>query len=460
MKRLGGFEAMLLYSETRNLMQHTMKIGVLDASECDVAFTPDLFRDRLARRLHLLDPFRYQLVDIPFRIHRPMWVENVDVDLDYHVRRYSINPPGGPRELDAAIADIASTPLDRQRPLWEFHLVEGLADNKVAIVGKIHHVLADGVASANLLALALDEQAMIEGEANLVPVNPPPSGPELVKAAVRDHARQLVGVPDLLRYTADGIRSVRRNRRIVPGLARTFGAPVTFLNHTVAPTRSFASATLPLADVKLTSKVLGGTINDLVLAIATGALRALLIKYDGSATEPLLALVPRSLNNSPERIFGNDFATMIVSLPVHVGDPVERMRLARAGAAIAKSNHEALGPDIVNRWADYIPAFLARPVLQRLSTRESHNRMANVSISNVPGPRERGTVIGAPLEQIYSVGPLTPGSGINITVWSYVDQLSISVIEDGVTVEDPHVITDAMLHEFRVLRRAAGLEDS
>lgn len=460
MKRLGGFDAMFLHSETPNLTQHTLKVGILDTTTCEAEYTTDLFRQSLGRRLHLLDPFRYRLVDVPLKIHRPMWVENVDVDLEYHVRRHLIRPPAGRRELDEVIADIASTPLDRQRPLWEFHVIEGMADNKIAIVGKIHHVLADGVASANLIARALDEQAMIQGESAQVPVDPPPSRRQVLKTALGDHVRQLAGLPDLLRYTADGVSSLQRNRRIVPGLARTFRAPITFINHTVAPTRRFASTTLPLADVKATARKLGGTVNDLVLAISSGALRTLLIEHDGSANEPLLALVPRSLNPSPERIFGNDFATMIVSLPVHVSDPLERMRMARTAAAIAKANHEALGPEILNRWAEYIPAFLARPGLRRLSTREAQNRMANVSISNVPGPRTRGTVAGASLEEIYSVGPLTPGSGINITVWSYVDQLNISVLEDGITVDDPHLITDAMVAEYQTIRHAAGLPTS
>ena len=154
MKRLNGMDAMLLYSETPNLHTHTLKVAVIDAADFDGEFTFDVFRRTIQRRLHLLDPLRYRLVDIPWKMHHPMWMENCDVDLDYHLRRVQIPAPGGRRELDQVIGEIASTPLDRDRPLWEFHFAEGMADDRFALIGKVHHTLADGLASANLLATA------------------------------------------------------------------------------------------------------------------------------------------------------------------------------------------------------------------------------------------------------------------------------------------------------------------
>lgn len=157
MKRLSGWDAFLLYSETPNVHMHTLKIAVIDlAGLGDRTFGIDEFRRVLRERLYKLEPFGYQLVDIPFKFHHPMWREHAEVDLEYHVRPWRVAAPGGRRELDAAIGEIASTPLDRSRPLWEMYLVEGLANGRVAVVGKIHHALADGVASANLLALGMD----------------------------------------------------------------------------------------------------------------------------------------------------------------------------------------------------------------------------------------------------------------------------------------------------------------
>jgi diacylglycerol O-acyltransferase len=455
-KRLGGWDAVLLYNETPNLHQHTLKIAIVDASDC-ADFGYDRFRQTLARRLHLLEPLRYQLIDIPRRLHREMWLENCDVDLDYHVRRLRIGPPGGHRELDAAIGEVASTPLDRSRPLWEFHFVEGMADNRFAIIGKVHHALADGVASANLMARALEFPDAPRPEKDTYRRDPRPSDAQLIRAAMRDHAAQLRQLPGLLRDTVKGVRRVRRQSRSAPGLARNFRPPATFLNHVVAPGRTFASATLPLADVKGTGKQLGVTINDMVLAITTGALRSLLRKYDGHANEPLLCGVPMSVDTSPERISGNALGTVVVSLPVQVADPLEWVRIVRIGATIGKENARLLGSELVSRWSNYAPPTLTEWGFRRIATSDSPNKLINVPVSNVPGPRQFGRIAGAPLAQIYSVGPLTFGVGVNITVWSYVDQLNISVLADDATFGDPHEVTEAMLDAFALIRHAAGM---
>jgi diacylglycerol O-acyltransferase len=455
-KRLGGWDAVLLYNETPNLHQHTLKIAIVDASDC-ADFGYDRFRQTLARRLHLLEPLRYQLIDIPRRLHREMWLENCDVDLDYHVRRLRIGPPGGHRELDAAIGEVASTPLDRSRPLWEFHFVEGMADNRFAIIGKVHHALADGVASANLMARALEFPDAPRPEKDTYRRDPRPSDGQLIRAAMRDHAAQLRQLPGLLRDTVKGVRRVRRQSRSAPGLARNFRPPATFLNHVVAPGRTFASATLPLADVKGTGKQLGVTINDMVLAITTGALRSLLRKYDGHANEPLLCGVPMSVDTSPERISGNALGTVVVSLPVQVADPLEWVRIVRIGATIGKENARLLGSELVSRWSNYAPPTLTEWGFRRIATSDSPNKLINVPVSNVPGPRQFGRIAGAPLAQIYSVGPLTFGVGVNITVWSYVDQLNISVLADDATFGDPHEVTEAMLDAFALIRHAAGM---
>ncbi|MCV7370892.1 wax ester/triacylglycerol synthase family O-acyltransferase [Mycolicibacterium duvalii] len=456
MKRLGGWDAVLLYNETPNLHQHTLKVAVIDASDCE-GFGFDRFRQTLARRLHLLEPLRYQLVEIPGRFHRAMWLENCDVDLDYHVRRMTISPPGGRRELDAAIGEVAGTPLDRSRPLWEFHFVEGMADNRFAIIGKVHHALADGVASANLLARGTDLPNAPQSERDDYRADPIPSDAQLIRYAMRNHVDHLKELPRLVWDTAKGVRRVRRKSTSTPGLARNFHPPATFLNHVVSPGRTFASATLELDDVKATGKHLGVTINDMVLAISTGALRTLLLKYDGHADEPLLCGVPMSIDTSPERISGNALGTVLVSLPTHVSDPLEWVRLSRIGAMIGKENTALLGPELVSRWASYAPPALTEWMFRRIAISDSPNRLINVPVSNVPGPQQPARIDGAPIEEFLSVGPLTFGVGVNITVWSYVGKLNISVLADDATFDDPHEVTRAMVDAFAHIRQAAGL---
>ncbi|MCW2557173.1 MAG: putative diacylglycerol O-acyltransferase [Mycobacterium sp.] len=460
MKRLSGWDAVLLYSETPTVHMHTLKLAVIDVSELNGRqFGIDEFRKVIHGRLYKLDPFRYELVDIPFKFHHPMWRENCEVDVTYHVRPYRVESPGGRRELDEAVGRIASTPLDRSRPLWEMYFIEGLANGRIAVLGKIHHALADGVASANLLARGMDLQAGPDDRDSYA-TDPAPTRPELVRTAFGDHLRQIGRLPGVMRYTAQGMGRVRRSsKKLSPELTRPFTPPPSFMNHRVDAQRKFATATLALADVKATGKKLDATINDMVLAMSTGALRQLSLKYDGHADHPLLASVPVSFDFSRDRISGNRFSGVMMTLPVELSDPLEQVQAVHDAAVDAKDTHNLLGPELVSRWSAYFPPAPVERLFGWLAEKDGQNKVLNIPISNVPGPREHGRVGGALVTEVYSVGPLTTGSGLNITVWSYVDQLNISVLSDGATLEDPHELTDAMIEAFIEIRRAAGLSE-
>ena len=461
MRRLNGVDALLLYTEAPEIHMHTLKIGILDVSQLDGEFTYELFRRVAEPRLRALTPLRYQLVDVPMRFHHPMWTENADVDFDYHVRRVSVPAPGGRRELDQLIGEIAGTPLDRSRPLWEMYVAEGLVGNRVAIIHKVHHVLADGVASANQMGWAIQAEPPEFPAKAIHTEERERTTSGLMLAASRDHARQIRRLPMLLAETARGVSRVRRRakeRGRHPQLAPNFAPPPSFLNHVVSPTRRFATAPLALADVKEAAKTLGVTVNDVVLAIVAGALRELLLKYDGAADAPLIAGVPVSYGD-PDRLVGNEFTYMTPSLAVHVADPVERIRLTATATAIAKENNRLLGPSLIPSWLNFLPPAMAPPAFRWQSRRMESSMIFNLTVSNVPGPRERGSFGGAVISEIYSVGPLVAGSGMNVTVWSYVDQLNVSVLTDDLTTDDPHEVTDAMFRSFVALRSAAGLSD-
>jgi diacylglycerol O-acyltransferase / wax synthase len=457
LKRLNGMDAMLLYSEAPNLHTHTLKVAVIDASDVP-EFGFEVFREHVRRRLHLLEPLRYKLVDIPWRLHHPMWLEDCDVDLDYHLRRVRVPAPGGRRELDEVIGRVASTPLDRGRPLWEFHFAEGLDGGRFALIGKVHHALADGVASVNLLTRLTG--GVVDTRVNSQP-GATPLANVLLRAAARDHVRQVAELPGLIQDAALGLARVRRRskeRGDHPDLANAFDAPPTFLNHVVSPQRRFASATLPLADVKATARGLGITINDLVLAIAAGGLRKLLLDNDGRADRPIIASVPTATDKS-DRVSGNELSGLSVSLPVHIADPAERARLVALATRIAKEDHEILGPRLYGRMMAYLPTAIAPAAFRWLARREAPNKLMNVAVSSVAGPRERGHIGGAPVSEIYSTGVLSPGAPVNITVWSYVDQLGVAVLTDDQTFGDAHDATDALSSAFAELRSAAGIPE-
>jgi WS/DGAT/MGAT family acyltransferase len=458
-KRLNGVDALMLYSETPEIHMHTLKVGVLDVSGVPGGYSRDLVRAVAAPRLQALPPLRRQLVEIPGRVHHPMWVENATIDFDYHLRHVEIAAPGGRRELDELIGRIASTPLDRSKPLWEMYIVEGLVGDRIAIVHKVHHVLADGVASANQMSRAISaEGPQAEDHEPSDDLGHTPS--RLLRAAGEDHLRQIGRLPALMRDTAAGVYQVYRRGRERgghPDLARNFAPPRTFLNHVVTPARRFATAPLALADAKHLARTLDVTLNDIVLAAASGALRELLLRYDGRADAPLIAGVPIAFNTSPDRLSGNEFSYMTPSLPVHVDDPLERVRLTSLSTGIAKENHHLLGPTLIASWLNYLPPRLVPPVFRHQARTRDSSLIMNLTVSNVPGPREPGLVAGASVDEIYSVGPLVVGSGMNITVWSYVDHLSVSVLTDDQTLDDPHEATDAMVRAFADIRTAAGI---
>ncbi|MCV7199090.1 WS/DGAT/MGAT family O-acyltransferase [Mycobacterium angelicum] len=458
MKRLSGWDVLMLASETPNVHQHTLKIAVVDTTGFEGTATFEAFREVFRSRLPVLEPMRYQLVSTPWRLHRPIWRDDAELDLDYHLQRVRVPAPGGRRELDALIGTIASTALDRSRPLWQFYYAEGLADERVAVIGKVHHVLADGVASANLMARVM-QFGPEPAPSQIQPKLPPPTTAEVLRFAARDHAARVRTLPSAIRDGVVGAYRLQRRarqRHEYSELARQFDPAPTFLNHKLAPGRTFASAALPLAEVKATSKKLGVTINDLVLTVAAGALRRLLLNHGEPADRPLTASIPTATDTSPDRIAGNALATMLVSLPVQIADPMQRLRLIRTSTRIAKEDHQLLGPTLVGRWLEFIPPTVTRTTFGWMSRREAPNQLFNLIVSNVPGPRERARIAGAVVTEFYSVGPLAAGAALNVTVWSYVDQLSVSVLADDATLTDTHEVTDAFLAAFTELRDVAG----
>ena len=199
------------------------------------------------------------------------------------------------------------------------------------------------------------------------------------------------------------------------------------------------------------------TFNDIVLATAAGGLRELLLRYDGRADRPLMASVPVSTDLSPDRVTGNEIGGLSVSLPIHIDDPLERVRLTSLSTGRAKEDYDLLGPKLQGQLMEYLPPQLTPALFRWQSKRAAHNRLMNVAVSSVPGPREHGHIGGAPVSEIYSIGVLSPGSAFNMTVWSYVDQVDISILSDDQTFKDIHEATDAMIHGLNEIRAAAGL---
>lgn len=435
MERLTGLDAGFLYMETPTLHMHTLKIAVLDPSTVPGGYSFERVKEVMAERLHLLPPFRRRVVDVPLKLHHPVWIEDPDFDLDLHVRRVGAPAPGGTREFAELISDITSRQLDRRRPLWEVWVVEGLEGGRVGFVTKMHHSVADGVAAADLLVNVLDTapDAVVARPARPWRPEAVPSPWRLLRDAFAALGWNLRTLPSLVRRTVAGVLAARRFRGtsdVAPTLP--FAGPNLPFNSALTAQRTFAMTTLPLADVKAVKDAAGTTLNDVVLAVCAGALRTWLLERGLPTGRALVAGVPTSTREKKGLVLqGNVVSNMFTSLRVDVADPVERLHETSRAATAAKGVHAALGPQLLADWSEVTPPrpfawFMRQYSRWRLADR--HRPPINLVVSNVPGPREPLYVAGARLDGIWSVGPILEGIGLNITMWSYLDDLNVGMV--------------------------------
>ncbi|MDZ5619775.1 wax ester/triacylglycerol synthase family O-acyltransferase [Nocardioides sp. HM23] len=436
--RMTGGDAGFLYMETPSMHMHTLKIAVLEPSTDN---TFDRLIEMMTERLRLLPPMRRRVVPVPFALHHPVLVTQREIDPRRHFFRHHIGGAGTMRDLERLIGEICSTPLDRSVPLWELHLCEGLADGKVAIVGKIHHAMADGLAANAMLANVMDVSSTdmrtsVRTEAHEGVDDP--SSSLLVRHALRDAASQLREFPTLIASTVRRLAEVARYRRGMDAKVPlpVKDAPRTSFNGPLTPRRSFATATVPLADLKRVrsthADIEGLTLNDVVLAVASGALRRWLALHDEHPRTSLTAGVPVGLDatDTEPRLIGNNVSNLFTTLATDVEDPAERLQAISTTTRHAKAISQRLGAALME-WSQFAPpAPFAAAVraYSRLRGARFHASAFNAIVSNVPGPRERVKVAGAQLADVFSVGPLTEGIGLNITVWSYVDRMNFSLL--------------------------------
>jgi diacylglycerol O-acyltransferase len=428
---MAGVDAGYLYMETPTMHMHTLKIAVLEPNQ---PFTFERFVSELADRLDGLPPMQQRALPVPFQLNHPLWIRDRAVDLGRHVFRHEVPAPGGMRELEAVIGEIAGTPLDRGVPLWELHVCEGLEGGRVASVGKMHHALADGVAANALLVNVTD--LMRQGPGTPWALEITPSRREQVVMALGDAIRQTFTLPALLGKTFRALLAVARHRRTstVDVPRPLLDAPRTSFNGALTARRSYATATLPLADLKAARQAHPGvTLNDVVLAVVAGALRRWMDERGEHPRGALVAGVPVATDppGGPARLGGNRVSNLFTSLATDVDHPAERLKLISETTNASKLVQRTLGPDMLIDWVQFTPPgpFSAGMRLYSRSRAASkHPPPFNVIVSNVRGPAEPVTIAGAALVDLYSVGPILEGIGLNVTAWSYVDRLNVSVL--------------------------------
>ncbi|HEV3227394.1 MAG TPA: wax ester/triacylglycerol synthase family O-acyltransferase [Acidimicrobiales bacterium] len=493
MKQLSGLDATFLYMETPSQFGHVSSLSIFEKPDDPNYDAFTAWRGQIEKRLHLLEPLRRRLRDVPLRLDHPFWIDDSDFDLDFHVRNTAVPPPGSDQQLADLVARIIGRPLDRARPLWETYVIEGLPENRFAILTKVHHATIDGASGAELLTLMLDENPggdAIDEPAEAWSPEPPPTDAEVLARAganlvrkpgraillgtrtIRDFGRStrnpaLVAAANQVRNSLRGpigsLLNLGRERTPetdVKGPLPSLSAPRTPFNASITAHRRFAYRSTSLQAVKDIKNAVGATVNDVVMAVCAGGLRTWLEDHDALTDQPLTAMIPVSIRTGDEtEKWTNRVSSIFAELPTDEPDPLLRIQRVHDAMVGAKDLFDAIPAAQLTDFAQFPPpAVFARAM--RLSTRlmTRINPPVNVVISNVPGPRQPLYAAGSRLLHYYPVSTIVDGQGLNITVQSYLDTLDFGLVSCRELVPDLWDMLDAILNDLAALGKATGVD--
>jgi WS/DGAT/MGAT family acyltransferase len=468
-KPLSGLDATFLYLEAPETPMH---VGSLHLYEPPPGRRVDFLaraRRHVRSRLHLSPVFRRRLATLPLELASPMWVEDERVDLDHHLRRVVLPRPGSRATLEACVARLHGELLDRRRPLWMFYLIEGLASGQLAWYSKVHHAALDGAAGVQLANALLD----VTPQPRKVPAShrrleATPGIGTLVGAAFWNTTTQYVKLirhlPEVARVLGGMIGKARGGsgahdqldiRRNV-----AFG-PRTPLNVAITAERAFATASIPLEEVKAIAACHDAKVNDVVLALASGALRRYLAYHGGVPKRPLVAAMPVSLRDPGDTEYSTRATMVLASLATHLRDPIARLKAIRESTAAAKAltahARAVLPVDFPSLGAPWILAAAAR-LYGRAQQLEAFPPLANVVISNVPGPQTPLYLAGAKMLTYWPASIVEHGLGLNITVQSYCGSLDFGLVAARKAVPDIRRLVHGLQEAHAELRSRSSVQ--
>jgi WS/DGAT/MGAT family acyltransferase len=419
---------------------------------------PSELLEQIRLRLHLVPRYRHKLAYTMLDSGRPVWVDDPSFNLEYHIRHTALPTPGGWEQLCSLTARIFSQQLDRTKPLWEMWLIEGLEDDRFALITKTHHSLIDGIAGVDLATVLFDlspEPPPIKHSGRPWQPHPEPGAPELLAAGMRGAARAgatlAEGVVDALTHPDHALARVREAAEGIGEIiwAGLNPAPETPLNVPIGPHRRFFAINCRLDDFKSVKNAFGGTVNDVVLAVVTGAMRSFLISR-GRRTEgvELRALVPVSVRVEDEHgEGGNRLVVMRGPLPVYIADPVQRLRFVSQAMDGLKESKQALGAEVIASAQNFAPPTL----LAQASRLNFSTRLFNLIVTNIPGTQFPLYVLGREMLEAYPVAFLPENHALAIAIMSYNGQMNFGLLGDFDSVPDIDEISHSISEELDTL---------
>jgi diacylglycerol O-acyltransferase / wax synthase len=453
--RLSPLDASFLEVETPTAHMHVGWVALFDPpAEGPAPAFPEL-RRHIESRLSRAPRYRQKLAFTPFGLHDPVWVDDPAFDVRRHVKH------SASKDIDRLTERVFSTPLSRDRSLWELWVGDQLEDGRLAVVGKAHHCMVDGIATVELASLFLDAEADPPDPEpdDWIPA-PPPGNATLLGAAIRDRVRDEL---DLLRLPARVVRSPGRIAGLPAGAGRAarslfhsvMPAPASVFNQPISPLRCLARSRRPMAELVALKERFGATINDVVLTVAAGGFRRYLQKR-GETPHPLKTMVPVSVRAQGDASdLGNQVAFLFIELPSDEPDPVRRLENVQMAMRDRKEAGEPRGFQAILEAVRYTPHRVQHAVSQVIADQ----RTFNVVVSNIPGPRDSLYMMGCPLREAYPIVPLADDHGVAIGFTSVCDNGCFGVYADRKTVPDAALLAgdiDASIDELKAARRGSS----
>ncbi|WP_434049974.1 WS/DGAT/MGAT family O-acyltransferase [Marinobacter salarius] len=455
MKSLSPVDQVFLWLEKR---QQPMHVGGLQL----FSFPEDAPDDYVAQ---LADQLREEtIVTPPFdrrlgsRFGQPVWVEDEQLDLEHHFRFEALPTPGRVRELLSFVSAEHSHLMDRERPMWEFHLIEGLKDRQFAVYTKVHHSLVDGVSAMRLFQRMLSQDPE---QRNMPPIWSLPrrsrsgdddEGPSMwrnVAHLLGESGKQLGTIPAVTKALLNTVNRARKD----PAYDSIFHAPRCVLNGKITGSRRFAAQSYDLKRIRAVCTAFGTTVNDVVMTMCATALRTYLMNQDALPEKPLVAMVPVSLRTD-DSSGGNQVGIILASLGTHLNDAAERLRYIHEDVKASKQRYAAMSPEEI---LNYTALLLAPASFNLLTGLAPKWQTFNVVISNVPGPKEPSYWNGARLEGMYPVSIAMDRIALNMTLTSYCDQVEFGLIGCRRTLPSLQRMLDYLEDGLSELEQAAGL---
>ncbi len=447
LKQVSGQDATFLYAESPSSPMH---IGSLTIIEGSLNF--DDFKENLASKLHLMPKFRQRLLNVPFNLDYPYWVDDPNFDLDLHVSRIKLPDPSNWKTLRDVTASIFSAPLDLRRPLWSVSFIEGINEidqlpkGSVAIVVKTHHVMIDGGSGVGVMGILFDTEKEVKNKSaeDTKSYEPDPLPDEidlLIKSSYK-FLKDPLKIPKTITETTFSLMKGNVSSRFIKKKrvkSKRF-VPKTIFNDNVSPKRTWGTAILSFDRIYNLRKLTGVTINDLIVTICSGAIRRYLQERQKLPAQSLVANIPISTRSKKEKgQLDNQISNMLIQIGTHIEDPIKRLEFIQDQTDQGKTRHKTIGAKTLSKMADSVPfglANLAAKAYNKYNIKDLHRPPFNVTITNVPGPSGVLYLKGHKVVSVFGLTPVLDGFGLIIAAFSYNGQVTITTTSDAKTMPD------------------------